>query len=198
MQFWKQWKTQISFPLYLKCASVLLLFALCVLIVACGSTTTTKHLSNTTAVPTIDPNGSSGMATPPLPQYLCGAWVTDTSPPLKQNSVINVFAKFVQNGADGNPVGVDAADGTATVNWPDGTTDTTTAKTTADGLAVFSIILKPVSLNKVVIVAVAFAKVGGPSCTVPQSAYFTPTTCNGGKHCHNKGGGGGGGFTPLG
>lgn len=189
----KYWKTHLSFlrtHVRAGLAPALMFFALSVLIVACSSTTSTNtstSTNNAVVAPTIDLNGPNGTATPPLSQYLCGAWVTDTSPAVKNNGVINVFAKFVHNGADGNPVGVDGADGTATIQWPDGSTDSVIAKTTADGLAVFSIILKPVSIDKIVLVAVTFAKAGGPSCTVPQPAYFTATKCNGSKkHCRNN------------
>lgn len=166
----QSWKTQLSFSLYLKCASILFLFTLCILIVACGNNS--QGDPSNAAVATIDLNGFKGSPTPPLPDYLCGTWVTNNSPAFTPNSTISVFAKFVHT-IDGNPVGIDSADSTATILWPDGSSNIVTAKTTSDGLAIFPIVLKPTSLNKIVLVRVTFSKQGVPPCTTPQPAYFT-------------------------
>ncbi len=177
LQSWKQLKSHTSFAFYCKCSAIVFFFTLCVLIVACGTSTNSQvDPGNQSVTVTIDLNGSNGSPTPPLPDYLCGAWVTNNSPgvnPDNSNSLISVFAKFVHT-VNNNPVGVDGATATAQINWPDGTTDTATAKTTPDGLAVIPIVLKPNSVNKIVLVQVTFTKDGIPPCQVPQPAYFTP------------------------
>src|SRR5215467_5938090 len=142
LQPWKQQKLHTSFALYCKCSAILLFFTLCVLIVACGTSNNSQaDPGNQFVTVTIDLNGSHGSPTPPLPDYLCGAWVTNTSPgidPDNPNSLISVFAKFVHT-VNNNPVGVDGAIATAQINWPDGTTNTATATTTSDGLAVIPV-----------------------------------------------------------
>ena len=85
---------------------------------------------------------------------------------------MDVYAKFTHT-VQGNPVGVADASGTAIVLWPDGTTDTLSATTGTDGLAVFPVALKPIALNKIVLVQISFSKPGIPSCSIPQAAYFT-------------------------
>ena len=172
LQLWKSLKKYNSFSLYLKCGAILLFFMLTVLIVACGSTSNTSpiDLGNPAVTVTIR-LGNGGSPTPPLPDYSCGAWATNTSPTSAAGSV-NVYAKFVHN-LNGNPEGVDNASATATVNWPDGSTDTKSATTTSDGLAVFSIPLKPVAINKIVLIQVTFSKAGLLPCSIPQAAYFT-------------------------
>ena len=177
LQTWKQLKSHTSFAFYCKCSAIVFFFTLCVLIVACGTSTNSQvDPGNQSVTVTIDLNGSNGSPTPPLPDYLCGAWVTNNSPgvnPDNSNSLISVFAKFVHT-VNNNPVGVDGATATAQIDWPDGTTDTATAKTTPDGLAVIPIVLKPNSVNKIVLVQVTFTKDGISPCQVPQPAYFTP------------------------
>ncbi len=168
-----------SFFLCLKCGAVALLFLLCGVVAGCnsGSSDTQTVSNNPFANGTIDPNGSNGTPTPPLPAYLCGAWVTNTSPAFSPDRPISVFAKYVQTNTPqnpGNPVGVNGATGTATIQWPDGSTDTVTAKTTSDGLAVFPVVVKVDAANKIVLVQVSFSKDGADPCTVPQPAYFTP------------------------
>jgi hypothetical protein len=178
LQSWKQLKARTSPSFYLTCAATALLFILCGLVVACGSTTNNSQvdLSNQAVTATIDLNGSNSSPTPQLPDYLCGAWVTNTSPgfsPDQPDQPISIFAKFVHT-VDENPVGVDGATATATILWPDQSTDTATAKTTPDGLAVISILLKPDAVNKLVLVQITFTKNNTPPCQVPQPAYFTP------------------------
>ncbi len=176
LQSWKQLKAHLS--LSLKCGALVLLFTLCLLVVACGSTANNNQvdLDNPVVTVTVGLNRSDSSPTPSLPDYLCGAWVTDTSPafsPDQSGQPISVFAKFVHT-VDENPVGVDGATATATILWPDQSTGTATAKTTPDGLAVFSIVLKPDAVNKIVLVQVTFTKGGTPPCQVPQPAYFMP------------------------
>src|SRR5215472_11794817 len=174
-QSWKQLKLHTSFSFYGKCSAIVLFFTLCALIVACGTSNSSQvDPSNQSVTVTIDLNGSKASPTPPLPDYLCGAWVTNTSPGFNPNAPISVFAKFVHTVND-NPVGVDGATATAQIHWPDGTSGTATAKTTSDGLAVIPIMLKPNAVNKIVLVQVTFTKDGIPPCQVPQPAYFTPT-----------------------
>jgi hypothetical protein len=167
-----------SFSFYLKCGAVALLFLLCALIAACSDNSDSQiNSGNPLANGTIDLNGSNSSPTPPMPPYLCGAWVTNTSPAFSPDRPISVFAKFVQTNTPqdpGNPVGVDGATGTATIQWPDGSTEMVTAKTTSDGLAVFPIMVKPDAANKIVLVQIIFTKDGIDPCTVPQPAYFTP------------------------
>lgn len=167
-----------SFSFYLKCGAVALLFLLCALIAACSDNSDSQiNSGNPLANGTIDLNGSNSSPTPPMPPYLCGAWVTNTSPAFSPDRPISVFAKFVQTNTPqdpGNPIGVDGATGTATIQWPDGSTEMVTAKTTSDGLAVFPIMVKPDAANKIVLVQIIFTKDGIDPCTVPQPAYFTP------------------------
>jgi len=171
-------QTSFSFSFYLKCGAVALLLLLCGLIAACGSNSDNQaNSSNPLANGTIDINGSDSSPTPPMSPYLCGAWVTNTSPAFSPDRPISVFAKYVQTNTPqnpGNPVGVDGATGIATIQWPDGSTESVTTKTTADGLAVFPILVKPNAANKIVLVQVSFSKNGADPCTVPQPAYFTP------------------------
>lgn len=181
LQLWKSLKKFISFSLYLKCGAILFFLMLTGLIVACGSTSNASPaaLGNPIVTVTIRLGNNNSSPTPPLPDYSCGAWATNTSPTSSAGSV-NVYAKFVHN-LNGNPEGVDNASATATVNWPDGTTNSESATTTSDGLAVFSIPLKPVAINKIVLVQVTFSKAGVPPCSIPQAAFFTivvssPTT----------------------
>jgi len=171
--------TPHSLYFYLKYGVVLLLILLCALVAACNSSGTDSQTnsSNPLANGTIDLNGTNSSPTPPLSPYLCGAWVTNTSPSFSPDRPISVFAKFVQTNTPqdpGNPVGVDGATATATLHWPDGTTENITAKTTSDGLAVFPILVKPDSANKLVLIQVTFSKVGVDPCTVSQPAYFIP------------------------
>jgi hypothetical protein len=169
--------SRASLSLYLKTGAILLLFALSVLIVACSSTTPTNtDLGNPQVTVTINLNQNALSPTPTLPPYTCGAWVTNTTPAFNTTSVVEVYAKFIHN-VDENPVGVDNASATATVLWPDGSTNTVTATTTSDGLAVFPVAIKSQAeaIGKLVLVTVTFTGPDGTSCTVgqDQAAYFT-------------------------
>jgi hypothetical protein len=185
LQRLKQLKTEASPSLYLKCGALLLLFLLSVLIVACGSDTPTNtNLGNPLVTVTINLNQNNSSPTPLLPAYTCGAWVTNTTPGLNTSSIVNVYAKFIHN-VDNNPVGVGSAKAQATVMWPDGSTNTLTATTTPDGLAVFPVSVKSAAfaINKVVLVTISFSSPDSHTCQVgaDQAAYFTlvvvsPTT----------------------
>ncbi|WP_141727597.1 hypothetical protein [Thermogemmatispora onikobensis] len=155
----------------LKFSSLGLFLAFCAVIAACGNNSSQANLESPSATATIV-FGTNDSPTPSLPDYLCGAWATDTTPRLSQTKMIMVYAKFVHT-VDGNPVGVGDATATATVRWWDGSKTTQTAQTTSDGLAVFSVPPRADSIGKLTLVNVTFSKAGTPGCTVPQPAYFT-------------------------
>ena len=167
--------SRLSYTLYLKWGAISFLFLLSILIVACGSGTNT-NLGQPPVTVTIDLGQSNGSPTPPLPEYTCSAWVTNTTPGVNTSSVIGVYAKFVHN-VNGNPEGVYPASATATVLWPDGNVNVS-SNTTPDGLAVFTVSTanRAADLNKIVLVTVSFTGPNGvPPCTVgmDQAAFFT-------------------------
>ncbi len=181
----KHWKNSFSLPFSLKVGAMLSLFALSMLVVACGSNTTSTV--DTGALPvtvTIDLNKSNSSPTPGLPEYSCGAWATQSSPPFG-TSVVGVYAKFVHNVKTnpndpndvGNPQGVEGATAVATVIWPNGTQSQVNGTTGADGLASFPISTanRGDAVNKLTLVTVQFTKDGVPPCTVDQTraAFFT-------------------------
>src|SRR6266567_6333580 len=183
LQFWQQEKVSISHSLYLKCGAIFLLLLLSALIVACGSNASDTNLGQPAATVTINLDQSSGSPTPPLPEYTCSAWVTNTSPGINTTSIVGVYAKFVHN-LNGNPEGVYPASGTATVLWPDGNPVNVSANTTSDGLAVFPVSTanRSADLNKIVLVTVAFqGPTGVPPCTVlaDRAAFFTLVIASG-------------------
>ncbi|TMC89227.1 MAG: hypothetical protein E6J10_01520 [Chloroflexi bacterium] len=176
LQFWQQGKVSISHSLHLKCGAIFLLFLLSVLIVACGSNSSNSNLGQPAATVTINLDQSNSSPTPPLPEYSCSAWTTNTSPGIN-TPTIGIYAKFVHN-VNGNPQGVYPASGTATVLWPDGNTVNVSANTTSDGLAVFPVSTanRSADLNKIVLVTVAFqGPTGVPPCivTADRAAFFT-------------------------
>src|SRR2546421_3834880 len=176
LQMWKQWKTTTSLSLSLKCGAILLLFLFSVLIVACGGTATNANIDQPDVTVTINLGQHNGSPTPPLPEYTCSAWVTNTSPGINNSSTIGVYAKFVHN-VNGNPEGVYPAQGMATVLWAEGSVNIT-ANTTPDGLAIFPVSTanKSADLNKIVLVTVAFqGPQGVPPCnvTIDRAAFFT-------------------------
>jgi hypothetical protein len=176
LQFWQQGKVSISHSLHLKCGAIFLLFLLSVLIVACGSNASNTNLGQPAVTVTINLDQSNGSPTPPLPEYSCSAWTTNSSPGIN-TPTIGVYAKFVHN-VNGNPQGVYPASGTATVLWPDGNTVNVSANTTSDGLAVFPVSTanRSADLNKIVLVTVAFQGPSGvPPCIVSadRAAFFT-------------------------
>lgn len=174
-QFRRPSKSRLSYALYLKCGAIFFLFLLSILIVACGSGTDT-NLGQPPVTVTINLGQSNGSPTPPLPEYTCSAWVTNTTPGINTNSVIGVYAKFVHN-VNGNPEGVYPASATATVLWPEGNVNVG-SNTTPDGLAVFTVSTanRAADLNKIILVTVSFTGPAGvPPCTVgvDQAAFFT-------------------------
>src|SRR5437588_12400646 len=123
---WNDWKTKTSFSLSLKCGAILLLFCLSVLIVACssGAGGSSTDLGNPQVTVTIQ-LGANGSPTPPLPDYWCGAWATQTAPVYNMTSTVGVYAKFVHN-VNQNPEGIGGATAIATVYWADQSNNTYT------------------------------------------------------------------------
>ena len=165
-----------SYALYLKCGAIFLLFLLSILIVACGGSGSDTNLGQPPVTVTINLGQFDGSPTPPLPDYSCSAWVTNTTPGVNTNSTIGVYAKFVHNVA-GNPEGVYPASAVATVLWPEGNVNVSST-TTSDGLAVFAVSTanRGADLNKIILVTVNFTgPTGVPPCVVDVSraAFFT-------------------------
>jgi hypothetical protein len=168
----RQDKTNTFFNLIIKCSAISFLFFICILIVACSGNGSSQVDPGTPVVTVTINLGQISSPTPKLSPYYCGGWATDTSPPFSSKSTVSIYGKFTQN-VDGNPVGVGNASATATIQWPDGTTDTMTATTTSDGLAVFPVIIKPSAINKLVTISITFTIPGVEPCTIPSAAYFT-------------------------
>lgn len=161
------------FSLSLKFGSVLFLFSVSVLIVACGANNSTQAPGAPPVTITINLNQSFASPTPPLAEYSCGAWATQSTPAYSLNGIVGVYAKFVHN-VNGNPVGMDKATAQATVRWPDGKQQQMNVATTADGLAVFQVAMQASALNHVVLVDVVFTSADGQHvCNVPEPAFFT-------------------------
>ncbi len=188
LRFLTQWKISFSLLFSLKAGIILCLFMLSILVVACSpNTSSTTNVGNPPVTVTIDLNKSNSSPTPTLPEYSCGAWATQSSPPLG-TSTVGVYAKFVHNvKADpndpndvGNPQGIDGAAAVATVIWPDGTQEQVSGTTGADGLVSFPISTanRGDAINKLTLVTVQFTKDGIPPCTVDQTraAFFTLVT----------------------
>jgi len=167
-------KTNTLFNLIVKCSAIFFLFFISILIVACSSNGTSQLNPGTPVVTvTIKLGQDIGSPTPTLSPYYCGGWATNTSPSFSSTSTVSIFGKFIRN-VDGNPVGIGGATATATIQWPDGTSDTMTTTTSSDGLAVFPVPIKPSAINKLVTISIAFTKAGIKQCTIPSEAYFTP------------------------
>ena len=165
--------TNILLNLILKFSAISLLFFISIIIVACSSNGSSQLSLGTPVVTvTIKLGQNAASPTPTISPYYCGGWATDTSPALTSTSTISIFGKFTMT-KDGNPEGIGGATATATVMWPDGTSDTITMTTTSDGLAVFPVAMKASAINKLVTIIIVFSKSGIPSCTIPQAAYFT-------------------------
>ena len=129
LRFLTQWKISFSLLFSFKVGTILCLFVLSILVVACSpNTSSATNVDNPPVTVTIDLNKSNSSPTPTLPEYSCGAWATQSSPPFG-TSTVGVYAKFVHNVKTdpndpndvGNPQGVDGASAVATVIWPDGT-----------------------------------------------------------------------------
>jgi len=173
----QQPKKNNTLALYVKLSAILFLLCLSILVVACGGSNSAQLDPGTPVVTvTINLGQVIGSPTPPLKAYYCGGWATDTSPPFNQTSVVSVFGKFTHIDVDGNPEGVGGATAIATINWHDGTTDTTMkVTTTSDGLAVFPVAVKASALNKVVTIQITFTIPPStqPTCSILSAAYFT-------------------------
>jgi hypothetical protein len=179
----EQRNTQIAphFSLYLKCGAIFLLLLMNFIIVACstGSDTATTNLGAPPVTVTIRFNND--LTTTPLPtqpDYLCGAWITNTSPAFTPGSTIPVYAKFVHL-VNGNPQGVPGASAQATLFLADAAPRSLQPTTTgSDGLAVFSFQLpnSPNIANRNNLVTVSFTAPDGAACKVDQdrAAFFTP------------------------
>lgn len=188
--------------LVLKCGSVLFLFLLSVLVVACGANSTTQAPGDPPVTVTINLNQTFASPTPPLAEYSCGAWATESTPAYNPGAPVEVYAKFVHN-VGGNPVGMVGAHAHATFLWPGGAPTGVDTTTTSDGLAVFNMQMQPGSLNRVVLVDVAFRSADGQhACSDDNNngknnaAFFTPISVS--PTVPPPGGGGGGGNPPPG
>jgi hypothetical protein len=158
--------------IFAKLSGIGLLFLFMAVIVACGSTTNQTTTGSPQVTITISFGQFNGSPTPPLQGVYCGGWATDATPPYSANGAVNVYGKFTQTDKNDNPVGIGAATATATVLWPDGSTQSVTTTTTNDGLAVFTIPLKASAINHIVLIQITFVK-GNQHCTIPQAAFFT-------------------------
>ncbi len=196
--------------LALKLSAVGMLFLVSVLIVSCGSPpSSTAGLGSPPVTLTINLNQTFASPTPTMPAYTCAAWATQTSPGYYQNSIVEVYAKYVQN-SNGNPVGMGGATAVATVLWPFGGTTTINVATTSDGLAVFPVPLQASAVGHEVLVAVSFTSQDGQhrcNVTGSQDAFFvpvvasptaSPTSNQNGGNPGGPGGPGGGSTTPTG
>src|SRR5437667_984424 len=172
-------RTAPHFSLYLKYGAILLLLLMSLIVVACSTTDAGTTATNQGAPPvtvTIQFNNDL-TALPTHAPYLCGAWITNTSPSFIPGSMIPVYAKFVHV-VKGNPQGVSGATAQATLYLGNGAvTPLPTTTTGPDGLAVFSFQLPndPNIANRNNLVTVTFSAPSA-ACTVDQSkaAYFTP------------------------
>jgi hypothetical protein len=168
-----QGKINTLLNLIVKCSAIFFLFFISILIVACTSNGTSQLNSGTPVVTvTINLGQDTGSPTPTLSPFYCGGWATDTSPSFSPKSTVSIFGKFTQI-VDGNPIGIEGATATATIQWPDGTSDTMTTTTTSDGLAVFPVAIKSSAIYKLVTISITFTKAGIQQCTIPSAAYFT-------------------------
>ena len=175
-----------SHLLLLKIGTTLSLLVVSIVFVACGSNTDTNtaNLGSPPVTVTISMSSSNSSPTPTLPEYSCGAWATQSSPPFG-TATVGVYAKFVHNvktnpndpNDAGNPQGVEGATATATVIWPDGTEAQIAGTTGADGLVSFPVSTanRSDAINKITFVTVQFTKDGIPPCTVDRTraAFFT-------------------------
>jgi hypothetical protein len=164
---------------YLKCGAVFLLLSLSILVIACGADNTTKTANPSSPQVTVtitfkNDLSSLGTVTP----YLCGAWVTNSTPALSAGSKVPVYARFIHL-VNGNPVGVNGARASASVEWANGARDSLGGTTTSDGLVVFYFMIpnRPNMLGKNNLVTVSFSAPNGQSCRVDNqsqpAAFFT-------------------------
>ena len=169
-------KSNILFNLIVKCCAIFFLFSISIIIVACSSNGTGQlNLGTPVVTVTIKLGQDAGSPTPTLSSYYCGGWATDTSPAYSTTSTVSIFGKFTHTvtvDGNSNPEGVGGATATATIVWPDGTSDTMTTTTTSDGLAVFPVAIKPSAINKLVNITIDFSSQDA-NCSIPKAAYFT-------------------------
>ncbi len=184
----RQNKKNTILALFIQCGAISFLLLLSILIVACSGNGSSQLDPGTPVVTvTINLGQIIGSPTPTLSPYYCGGWATDTSPPFSSTSTVSVFGKVTHTvtvDGNSNPEGVNGATATATIQWPDGTTETKSVTTTSDGLAVFPVAIKASAVNKLVTIMIFFTSPQGvPLCTIPSAAYFTailvsPTATN--------------------
>jgi len=169
------------FSLYLKYGAIFLLLLMSFIVVACSTADSNTPTTNLAAPPvtvTIQFNNSDLTGLPTQAPYLCGAWITNTSPGFIPGSTIPVYAKFVHL-VNENPEGVAGATAQATLYLANGAvTALGTTTTASDGLAIFSF-QSPSDAsiaNRNNLVTVTFTGANGISCAVDQSraAFFTP------------------------
>ena len=174
--------TAAHFSLYLKCAAIFLLLLMSFIVVACSTGSDTTTTTNLGAPPvTVTIRFDNDLTTTPLPAqpaYLCGAWITNTSPGFTPGNTIPVYAKFIHL-VNGNPQGVAGASAQATLLLADAAPKPLQPTVTgSDGLAVFSFQLPndPNIANHENLVTVSFTAPDGSSCRVDQdkAAYFSP------------------------
>lgn len=188
---WPRW----SLPLVGKCVGIGIFFFLTCLVMACGSSASQKSPGTPVATLTVVFGQERTSPVSSLLPYYCGGWATNTTMPYAANGVVNVYGKFTHTDTNQNPVGVEGATATATVLWPDKSTQILTATTTSDGLATFTIPLNASAINHIVLIQITFVK-GNVTCRIPQPAFFTailaspppkttpatsPTPCHGRK-----------------
>lgn len=155
-----------------KCGGIGLLFFLTAIVLACGSYTSQNVPGVPVATLTVVFGRSGTSPVPTLLPYYCGGWATDTTPSYTAHGVVNVYGKFTHTDTNENPVGVSGATATATVLWPDGSTQTIMATTTSDGVATFAVPLQTSAINHLVLIHITFVK-GNVTCRIPQAAFFT-------------------------
>jgi hypothetical protein len=174
----RQGKTNTFLNHIIKCSAVSFLFLISILIVACSGNGSSQVDPGTPIVTvTIKLGQNISSPTPPLSNYYCGGWATDTSPPFGSTSKVSVYGKVTHTvtvDGNSNPEGVKDATAAAIIQWPDGTTDTMSVTTTSDGLAVFPVAIKASAINKLVTIMISFTSAQGKLlCTIPSAAYFT-------------------------
>ncbi len=161
-----------SFLVLLKKGASVLCLLLTMIVVACGGESGHYVSATPEATITVVFGQMNASPTPTLLPYYCGGWATETTPAYSAKGVVMIYGKFTRT-ASGNPVGVANASAVATVLWPDGSTETEQETTSGDGLAVFTVPLRPNALNHLVQVQMTFTSPAGDICTIPRAAYFT-------------------------
>ncbi|GCE24742.1 hypothetical protein KDA_02260 [Dictyobacter alpinus] len=165
-----------------KYGSILLLFLLSTLVVACGANSDTTAGAAGTPEPTTKINiNSLASPTPTLPPQWCGVWLLNASPTFDENGFINIYGKFTLN-KDGNPQGIPQANVTFNVHWGDGSFVPVPASTTSDGLAVASLSMRghAAALNRLSLITATFTS-GNVTCTVDEKRPQSFVVINGVK-----------------